>query len=355
MKNQGRSSSFSKNSTRDQVWLGFDIKTEKGPVLNPQQIHFWNEAQFKKAQPEQPFHYHADALVGLSLIHLNPQLQHPFVSPKMNYSFCAEAWNAMEPHFELFNKSQAAVNNIRSHLKPESQTVLESFERQFSDNLESSMHGWGIDLQNIAQLIESIDYLESKTNKPMAYNFSIQFSKTTVQKMQYLYSLLFNTRAMIAMDYNAQTQDASHDACKMDSIADYLKKADYVVNDALLYCAFKKQKGHMNSDVAKYMQSHFNKLAHNGVCLIEALPSNFFKDSNNEELEEALYLVQMDWLLGTEAGLLYRLREELYGLRDGYENIFWPETQGMATKQSTNLSVSCSLDIATIYPHSDAA
>lgn len=355
MKNQGRSSSFSAGPTRDQVWLGFDIKTESGPVLKPRQIHFWNEAQFKKAQPEQPFHYHADALVGLSLVHLNPQLQHPFVSPKMNYSFCAEAWNTMEPHFELFNKSQAAVSKIRSHLKPENHAVLEYFERHFSDTLESSLHSWGIDLQNITQLIESIDHLESKTNKPIAYNFSIQFSKSTLQKMQYLHSLLFNTRAMIAMDYNAQIQDASHDACKMDSIADYLKKADYVANDALLYWAFKKQKGHMSSEVGEYMQSHFKKLTYNGVCLIEALPSSFFKGWHHEELEDALYMVQMDWLLGTEAGLLYRLREELYGLRDGYENIFWPETMDLISQRATNLSVSCALDVATIYPYSDAA
>lgn len=353
MKNQGRSSSFS--TTRDQVWLGFDIKTENGPVLKPRQIHFWNEAQFKKAQPEQPFHYHADALVGLSLVHLNPQLRHPFVSPKMNYSFCAEAWNAMEPHFELFNKSQITVNKLRANIKPENQPVLEFFERHFSDTVESSLHNWGFDLQNITQLIESIDYLEAKTNRPIAYNFAIQFSKATVQKMQYLFSMLFNTRALIAMDYNAQIQDVSHDACKMDSIADYLKKADYVANDALLYWAFKKQKNNMSAEVAEHMQSHFNKLAHNGVCLIEALPNSFFKGWHSEELEEALYMVQMDWLLGTEAGLLYRLREELYGLRDGYENIFWPETQGLGHQKSTNLSVSCALDVASIHPFSDAA
>lgn len=340
---------------RDQVWLGFDIKTEGGAVLRPKQIHFWNDSQFKKSQPEEPFYYHADALVGLSLVHLNPQLRHPFVSPQMNYSFCSEAWNALEPHQELYNKSQMAVKSVRNNIKPENQGVLEHFERHFSDALESCLHPWGVDLQHLTHLIDSIDYLETRTNKPLAYNFSIQFSKKTVQQLHYVYSLLFNLRSVIAMDYNAQIQDASHEACKVDSITDYLRKADYVSNDAMLYWAFKKQKANMPKETAEYMQQHFEKLTHNAVCLIEGLPSSFFKGWHNEELEEALYMVQMDWLLGTEAGLLYRLREELYGLREGYESIFWLEAIGKTHQHPSTLSVSCALDVTNVHPMPEAA
>ena len=58
----------------------------------------------------------------------------------------------------------------------------------------------------------------------------------------------------------------------------------------------------------------------------------------------------MDWLLGTDAGLLFRIREELYGLKEGYEKIFWPDLTDKPTQNQSHLSVSCELDVDTLYP-----
>lgn len=344
-----------KNSTQDQVWLGFDIKVEAGPVLRPQKIQFWQEDDFKNAIPEDPFHYHSDALVGLSLVHLNSTLKNPFSNPKMNFPFCHEAWLALEPHHELFERSQPRVAALRHHLKPTGNGLVEYFERNLTDTLDSSLHPWGVDLNHLCHLVEAIDYLETKMAQPLLYNFNLKFSRPVVEKLHYLHSMLFNLRALVAMDYNAHSQDPSHEACKVDSITDYISKAEYVANDALLYFMFKKQQNQMKPVAFDTLEKAFKAYSHNGYCLIEALPASFLGSMKKEELEETLYIAQMDWLLGTDGGLLFRIREELYGLIEGYEKVFWPDATRLTKQHQSHLSVSCQLDLDTLYPTSNVA
>jgi hypothetical protein len=346
-----------KQSSQDQVWLGFDIKVEAGPLLRPRQIHFWKDTDFKHSVPEEPFHYFSDALVGLALVHLNQHLKNPFSAPKMNFSFCHEAWLALEPHHELFERSQPRVQALRHHSKESSSSLslAQYFERNFTETLEESIHTWGMDLTHLSHLVEAIDYLETKMEQPLLYNFNLKFSKTVVEKLHYLHSLLFNLRSLMAMDYNAHSQDPTHEACKVDSISDYLSKAEYVANDALLYHCFKKQKDRMKPEAFETLAKSFKTYSHNGVCLIENLPKSFLNSMSAEELEETLYIVQMDWLLGTDAGLLFRVREELYGLIDGYEKVFWPDVNGRPGQEQSSLSVNCQLDLDTLYPTTQAA
>jgi len=339
----------------DQVWLGFDIKVESGSVLRPQKIQFWPEDKFKGAHPEQPFHYFSDALIGLSLVHLNQNLKNPFSGPKMNFSFCHEAWLALEPHRELFERSQPRVTALRHHMKSAETPLVEYFERNFTDTLDSALHPWGVDLGHLCHLVEAIDYMETKLGQPLLYNFNLKFSRPIVEKLHYLHSMLFSLRALVALDYNAHSQDAAHEACKVDSITDYLSKAEYVANDALLYHTFKKQKERMKPEAYETLEKAFKTYSHNGYCLIEALPKSFLSSMKTEELEESLYIAQMDWLLGTDAGLLFRIREELYGIIEGYEKVFWPDAVGRNFQNQSNLSVSCQIDLDTLYPTNQAA
>lgn len=338
----------------ESVWLGFDIKVHPGSILKPYQIHFWKEEAFKKAQPEQPFHYHSDALVGLSMVHLIPDLKNPFSqgknSPQMNFPFCHDAWLSLEPHHELFSRSQARVQALRSQMKPISNAAVEYFERNFTEIFEESIHPWGIDLNHLCHAIEAIEYLETKIESPVLYNFNLKFSKKLTEKMHYLHSLLFNLRSLIALDYNAHIADPTHDACKVDSISDYLAKAEYVANDAILYYQFKKQKEQMKPECFQTLESNFKTYSHNGYCLIESLPKSFLNSLPTSGLEESLYIAQMDWLLGTDAGLLFRIREELYGIKEGYENIFWPDASDRPHQKQSHLSVSCQLGSQDLIP-----
>jgi hypothetical protein len=346
-----------RTSTKDQVWLGFHIKTQAGPLPRPQQIRIWNENDFKSQQPQAPFHYFSDALMGLGLVHLNPHLKNPLSTPQMNFPFCHEAWRALEPHHELYEKSQPRVRALQEKIAspPSVQPLMDYFERHFSETLEEANRPWGIELTHLAHLLEAVDYLETKMDQPLLYNFQIKFSKETVEKLQYLHTLLFNLRSLIALDHNAHTQDVTHQGCKVDSITDYLSKAEYVSNDALLFWNFCKQKQKMPSETFRHLEKQFRTYSHNGVCLIENLPQSFLSSLSTAELEEALYIVQMDWLLAADAGLLFRVREEIYGLIDGYENIFWPDLKLRGTQKTQTLNVNCHLDLETLYPSQKVA
>lgn len=344
-----------KTSSQDQVWLGFDIKAEPGPVLRPQKIEFWKADEFKNARPEEPFHYFSDALLGLAAVHLSPHHKNPFSGPQMNFPFAHEAWLALEPHHELFERSQPRVAALRQHMKGSPQPLVEYFERNFTETLDASIHPWGVDLGHLCHLIEAIDYLETKMDSPLLYNFHLKLSKPVVDKLHYVHSMLFNLRALVALDYNAHCMDASHEACKVDSIVDYIPKAEYVANDALLYWTFQKQSERMKAEAFHTLEKTFKTYSHNGTCLIDSLPKSFLNSLSAQELEETLYIVQMDWLLGTEAGLLFRIREELYGLLEGYEKVFWPDAGGRHHQQQSHLSVSCQIDLDTLYPSSSVA
>jgi hypothetical protein len=348
-------SRMKKMSSQDQIWLGFDVKVEPGPILRPQKIQFWKEDDFKHSQPEHPFHYFSDALVGLAAIHLSPHHKHPFWGPQMNFPFAHEAWLALEPHHELFERSQPRVSALRNHMKNTPAPLAEYFERNFTETLDSSIHPWGIDLGHLCHLIEAIDYLETKMAQPLLYNFHLKLNKPVVDRLHYLYSMLFNLRALVALDFNSHCADAAHEACKVDSITDYIPKAEYVANDALLYWSFKKQESNMKAEAYQALEKTFKTFSHNGTCLIDALPKSFLNSLNKEELEETLYIVQMDWLFGTDAGLLFRIREELYGLLEGYEKVFWQDISGKPAQKQSHLAVSCQIDLDTLYPTNQVA
>lgn len=342
-------------SQESKLWLGFTVSGVSGAALTPQKIQFWKNEDFKKHPPEEPFHYRTDALVGLAAIHLNQHLKGPFSSPNMNFSFCTEAWRALEPHHELFEKSQARVSSLRKQLKTFPPKELAAFERNFTDVLNSSFENSGLDLQEMTQLIDVIDSLESSMERPLVYNFSLQLSKTLIEKFHYLHSLLFNLRALVAMDHNAFINDPAHEALKIDSITDYLPRADYVSNDALLYFHFKKQAGKIPETAFAEIQESFWRYSHNGACLIENLPKSFLNSMSVDDLGEGLFIAQMDWLLGTDAGLLFRIREELFGLREGYDKIFWTDLESQKKKSPQQLSVSCELTESQVFPKFEAA
>lgn len=329
--------------------FGFDIVMEKGPCPRPVAVKAWTKAdRFEKTAP-QPFKYMADALTGLSLVKLNPNAACPVFGAKADPSFCDAAWSTLDPHFELWKRSQERVQALRLDVrKVDAQTCAE-FEKTFTAALDEAFTPDGVDLKGLWPLIDQIAQLESQRYAPLLYNFGLKFSPAFTQKLHHLYSLLFHLRSVVAVDWNAHVEDASHEAVRVDSITDYIPKADYVVNDAMLYLQFLKlshpyQAGR-SSDVRvektfiEPMKKAFQTTSHNACHLVDQLPKSFLEKFGPADLEEALYLVQMDWLLGSEAGLLFRLREELYGLQNGYEKIFWHDLHGGPAKKPFNLSL----------------
>jgi hypothetical protein len=322
-----------KNS--DKLWLGFDIECENRDLPKPLRMRFWKNSQYEKARPEEPLFYNTDALAALSLFNLHANWNKPNPS---DMNFAQSAWRGLEPLVEMFQRSHYRALSMRTP-NPEVSKHSEMLEAHFNETLTESLHDWGFDLENICKLEHSIAELEQNIGKPLIYNFDIALSEPTRKKMQWLHSMLFNLRALVATDYNAHCQDPTFEALKMDSITDYLPKADYVLNDALLYWQFTRTKDEMPAATFTKIKKFFYGYSHNGAYLIENLPKSFLSQIPTAEIGESLYLVQMDWLMGSDSGLLYQIREELYGLKEGYDQVFWPEMTRTNRRKSNLLSV----------------
>lgn len=332
----------SKNKSFD-----YELKMENGPILKPTEVEFFKNHD-RDHKPHKPFKYHSDVLVALSFVNMHRTLDTRCI---YDLESSMDFWRAMEPHYELYGRSRRRVVALTERTENVDGLLTEKIEKKWNDILKDVFSANKVNVAELQQLIPLIDYLEEHMRKPLLYNFSLSFTPEFQQRLLLLYSFLSNMRSLVALDHNSFIEDASHEAIKMDSITDYLAKPEYVVNDALLFFHFKKLFAPFvtgrSSDVKidkllhKPLEAHFQKFSHNACQLVENLPATFLNQLNPMELEQALYLIQMDWLLGSEAGLIFKIREELFGISEGYEKIFWPEYDFRGHKHSARLHVCC--------------
>lgn len=342
---------------RDGIRLGYHLTLQKGSTFKPLSFQFWkNTEEFEKTPPAGPSQYLSDLLLGVSFLKLNSYCSSPLAVPFINYDFASSIWNEFEPHKELFKKSQKRVDSLHKDVKACSPELIHAFEKEFTEKLDSIQKPWGFDFRDMSELAACIEKFEAKLGSPLVYNFSVKFSPKFEEKLLILDSFLFHLRSVVALDHNAHVKEPAFESVKVDSVLDYLPRADYVVNDALLYYQFKKWSSPWSvgakSDVrveklfVEPMRKAFKKHVHNACNLIDQLPDSFLSKFGPEDLEEALYLVQMDWLLGSGSGLLFKIREEVYGLEHGYEQVFWHDHQDRHWTQPTSLKISCEMSEA---------
>lgn len=339
---------------KDKVQIGYEVIVEKGPVAKPVALEFWKDpSAHPKWTKTTPFKYMADALVGLSALKLNDYLKSPLVCPNMNYGFCTEAWRALDPHHELFHRAVARVQSLKEQAVKPDPKLAAALESSLNEIIAQAQKPWGIDLKELLPIHDAVAHFENKSGSRLIYNFGLSFSKQTNDKLLSLFSCLFHLRSLIALDYNAHTQDPTFEAAKVDAISDYLHRPDYVVNDALLYLNFKrlsqpfasrKDDVRLEKLFVSPMAKAFEQYTHNAYFLVEQLPKSFLNSFSHAELEEALYLVQTDWLLGSTAGTLFKIHEELVGIEHGYEKVFWQDLEDKSTFQPANLSICCEVD-----------
>ena len=339
-----------KHGKDSQVQLHYTVKMDDSSLFKPASFVLHENGNHEDLSYLPPFKYHADAILGLSAIMLNNHWKTPLKPSPYNYSFCLDAWECLEPNHQVFTRTQERVHIIHDSLEktsPVNKLALENFDKHLSEIIEQSCSPEEIDLTMLQDLVDAIFHLESKMQKPLAFNYSLSFPKDTMTKLHQLHAFLFHLRALVAVDYNAQITDATFEALKVDAISDYLHLPDYVTQDAILFHQFKKitepylgtTDPAVKNIILPTMQG-FKNLSHNAYCLIENLPKNFLSRIPYQRWAETLHLLQMDWLLGTPAGLLFKIREELYGVLGGYEKLFWQDEQIHAFKPS-HLQIQC--------------
>ncbi len=339
---------------RDGIRLGYHITLAQGSTFKPLSFHFWKQASdFEKTQPATPSAYLSDLLLGVSFLRLNSYCSSPLAVPFIDPSFAQEVWSGLEPHRELFKKSQKRIESLYQEVKPVSPALVKEFEQRFSEVLERVQQPWGYDLRDFYELVDEIEKFESQIGNPLIYSLNVKFSPSFEEKLLSLDSFLFHLRSVVALDHNAHIQEPAFEAVHVDSVQDYIPRADYVVSDAVMYWNFKRlakpwvSGSQSNVSVDKLLVEPtlkaFKKYVHNACFLIDQLPDSFLSQLGPDDLEEALYLVQMDWLMGSGSGLLFKVREEIFGLENGYEKVFWHEWQDRHWQQPTTLKIACEL------------
>lgn len=335
--------------------MGFEIKTVQGPVLKPVSLHIWDQnSRFAEFTPHEPLKFMNDSLVGLQF-----QKLAGFKTPHHPHlEFVGAAIEAFCPYSQLFYGCHERLKPIFKNAPTLDPKSVQAFEKEWFSFWETQDFSAGINFNKLDQVFDIISNFEAHMKNPLIYNFQLQFSKKFNDHLLSMYSFLFHLRSLIALDHNIHIDDSSFQSVKCDSISDYLPRADFTTNDALVYWQFKKLStpfmGDKDKDIrvekllVDPMQRAFEQYNHNACALIDQLPPDVLANHANSELEHHLHQIQMDWLLGSSAGLLFRLREELYGLHHGYEKIFWTEAANQKNKKPTHFKVCFELHEADI-------
>lgn len=348
--------------------MGYEMQTESGAVLKPTGLQIWDKSShFSEYIPQAPFKFLTDALVGLTF-HKMSGFKY---LDSMEKTFAEQAYLSMDPYPELFKKSAQGMKAIRKgeskkkNTNLQCQLIIENFQKKMNKIFDQVFLKNKVDFTQLNEALQTINDFENQTGSPFLYNFYLQFSPEFNERLLAFYSFCFHLRTIIAVDHNAHVEDTSLQSVNCDSISNYLARADYTANDALLFWQFKKLSkpfvGHKDKDnridmlFVSPLERSFYQYNHNACCLIDQLPESFLNSMSNTELEEALYQVQMDWLLGSETGLLFKIREELFGLTQGYEKIFWPEASNQRPKKASKLKLCFEISDQDISTTSSAA
>lgn len=322
--------------------MGFEIKTSSGEFCTPTQFTPWKkDSEFSDYTPTATLKYMNDALIGMNFHVLNG-----FKSvSNEDKKFVSDYLKHIDPYFEIFKNSSNRLNTVYKKSEPLSKKIVQDFESHFSGFLDKCFSEQGINLKFMSEGLNAISEFEKNFGSALIYNFNVQFSNEFNQKLISFYSFLFHLRTVVAMNHNNQVVDSAFETVKCDSISDYLPKTDFTVNDGLIYWQFKKLAtpfvGQSDVRVEKLLvnplEQAFQKFNHNACALINNLPESFLTYYSAVQLEESLHQIQVDWLLGSSCGLLFRLREELFGLTEGYNKIFWPEATDSNSKKNVSL------------------
>ena len=347
--------------------LAVEIKTTSGSVLKPSEIQFWDihsekaPLHVKKLEAHAPFKFYTDAILALCF-HKLTDYKHVTSDHK---EFAEKSYHFFDHYSELYNKSSARVKSL-AQKNLVHQKHVEEFEKKVTQSWATAFASNKVSVHDLVDVLNHISDFETQISAPLIYNFSVNFSPEFTEKLICFYSLLFHLRSVVAIDHNAHVEDSSIESVTCDSISDYLAKSDYTVNDALLYWHFKNlsspftnsKTGQKNvgveSQLVTPMLNHFHQLNHNACHLVDQLPENFLNSLNHHDLEEALHHVQMDWLLGSASGLLFKVREELYGVVEGYDKIFWTHCSGLKSKKPSHLNLSFELTSKHLTGHKAA-
>lgn len=325
--------------------VSFIIESNSGAFVQPKSFSFFEAKAEKLTNATKPLPYLTDLLCALPAHRLFDLAPDKFKKPEYP-TWLESSWEFLDSNVALYHRAQKRAHAL-SPKKPFADEHAMKLCSSFHEIINSCFAKNRFNFDPLSSLAESITYLEKKCGEPLVYNFKFTLPDKDRAMLFALYSFLYHQRALVALDFNSHVKDSAFECVKVDPINDYLPKAEYVVNDAILFKEIERQmersnpKGSFGKD---QMVSLFREYAHNAYFLAQAVPHAFTGKLRRDECEEALFSAQMDWLLGADSGLLFRLREEIYALSDGFEKIFWTDYSSRSEHSQSHLEVCTKVD-----------
>lgn len=294
-----------------------------------------------------PLPYFTDALLGLSAYKLTLYSK-DFSHSSEEENVVNQLWQGLEPLYEVYQRSFQRISPLLHSAQKSPSDFEIKLDQGIAEILNNGCTSEGIDFVELSGILDCIDYFETKRHCPLLFDLNLKLPSITLERLHALNSVLYNLRALSAIYYNSNRKESLYETLHLDNVKDYFHAPDLLTNDTLLCHQFLtlKKNGSFregSSGLETLDKSFKNYLPHS-YQLLQSLPESFFSNQTPEQLEQSLYSFQIDWLLGTPAGLLYRIREELNGLREGYDQTFWPELQHTEVEVPISiLHVNCTL------------
>jgi len=315
----------------------FEISAKSDVIAIPQKLSFRSGTMFSQnREPSLPLKYFSDILTGGILGY--------FCGPKTEKSEFLTFIEQWDPHIEMHNRSYYRLNQMSALIKARPQCIHSDQLNRVYDTLIESDKGEYWDLEKLFDLIDWIDHIEGQFQSPLLFNFQLVVDDPRIKDLHYLTLLLFHLRSLVILDYNQSVEDLAFESIRVDSVSDYLPKLESVTQDGMVFWHFQRMHSQMPTLVAQKMREQISKYISMGVTLIESLKSAQIQNLSEQDLFNYLNLIQIDWLYGTHSGILFRLREELEALRQGYHKVFYLEASPNLIQKANYWKFYCDLN-----------
>ena len=352
------------NSTNFNLSLNFEVNLNSDAVGTPNSLNVLDKKDSNVINFNPSYKFLNDLICGLQFHKMN---DFSFLNLQEK-SFAHKALLELDPYHQIYSKCSHQLKSTLSSFEKTDLTKklpIENLEKTLNDFFQSTFSTRRFQFKSLFPLVELINQFEEELESPLIYHFSLKLKPELIEKLTSFYSFLFHLRTIVALEFNQSTDDSAFENLKCDSISDYIPKSDFTVNDAILFWQFKKLStpfmGHKDKDsrieklLVKPLERAFFQYSHNACALITQLPESYLSQLSLSQLEEQLHNLQMNWLLGSASGLLFRIREELYGLTEGYANIFWPEISAVRKKSAATLNLQVDFCEKDLQKNSQAA
>ena len=326
--------------------LVYQVMGDSGPIANPNRIRYLapdSSELPESAMPPHPFGLQA-GLSGASL-----------VASVMNLSLSSYIAVGVAELRQKMNIIEGKIDHILGIVERiDTQVAENNLRHAMNHQLRRAVTADQIDLRGAAELSGDLDRFAESVPGSLFLNFSLAVSSDVRETVRQLCDLLSGIRAVVAQSYNIAIKGDPERVIGVDPSRDYFRhshggdldtlvKATTVLQQSVYFTSKIFDTGEYNqykemelSDLDDYLPAH-----HSELC--NAMEGEEIDRDNIRLKQQHLSRIVHAWLYRSDAGLFYRTGQEMLGLVDGYEKVFWPHLNDSEILDLPDIYVSCEL------------